>query len=236
MGAWVCVDVVACIHTQNKSETHTHTHTHDPLPLNPHPSTQNDGILLVYLAALPVVAAGWGPRLALMASLQELQVLTIGQHVDHANPLTVSLEIDPTFVAVGPEHVAAGINNQVWVYKTPPLGMGTAGRGGGGGGMVGGVVGTAGLVGTAGVVGIQSMGRRMFLGVVQQLVLNATYVYLYWERWLVGWVYLHMWDCICIRNYKHINHYKHTYHYKHIRDHKHIHDYNNIHTGTWRRS
>lgn len=76
-------------------------------------TTQNDGNLVLYLAALPVVAAACGQRLVVMASLQELQVLTVQGPGDEAPPMTAALEADPTFVAAGPQHVAAGINSLV---------------------------------------------------------------------------------------------------------------------------
>lgn len=68
---------------------------------------------MLYLAALPVVAAASGQRLVAMASLQELQVLTVQGPGDQGTPLTMALEADPTFVAAGPQHVAAGINSLV---------------------------------------------------------------------------------------------------------------------------
>lgn len=31
-------------------------------------------------------------------------------------PIAISLEIEPSFIAVGPYHLAAGMNNRVWFY------------------------------------------------------------------------------------------------------------------------
>lgn len=32
-------------------------------------------------------------------------------------PLLVSVTIEPAFVALGPRHIAVGMNNRVWYYR-----------------------------------------------------------------------------------------------------------------------
>eukprot|EP00898_Chlorokybus_atmophyticus_P006704 jgi/Chlat1/7034/Chrsp56S06704 len=50
-----------------------------------------------------------------MTSLMELTVIdTLG----NVGPLKIELECEPTLCALGPAHVAVGVNNQVWFYRT----------------------------------------------------------------------------------------------------------------------
>ena len=42
--------------------------------------------------------------------------VTIVDPIHHERPSTVSIEVEPSFVGVGPYHVAAGMNNRAWFY------------------------------------------------------------------------------------------------------------------------
>lgn len=75
-------------------------------------STQN-GSLHVYLTKLPILGDSFGTRLAFLTSLLEV---TVSNQVEGENPVAVEVEIEPTFVAVGPYHVAVGMNNRAWFY------------------------------------------------------------------------------------------------------------------------
>ena len=78
-----------------------------PLPLLP----VQLGTIRSYLGSLPLVLSAWGARLACLSSLQELSVVDAARL--GAPPLSVALPVEPSFVACGPAHVAAGMNNQV---------------------------------------------------------------------------------------------------------------------------
>jgi hypothetical protein len=67
------------------------------------------GQLVSYLAALPAVAAAAGARLAHLTSLSELAVVDLA-----AGGAAARLQVacEPAFAAVGPGHVAVGMNNQ----------------------------------------------------------------------------------------------------------------------------
>ncbi|XP_029445186.1 WD repeat-containing protein 19 isoform X1 [Rhinatrema bivittatum] len=75
-------------------------------------STQR-GSLHVFLTKLPVLADTCGTRLAYLTSLLEV---TVANHIEGKPTITVSVEVEPNFVAVGPYHLAVGMNNRAWFY------------------------------------------------------------------------------------------------------------------------
>ncbi|KAK9830069.1 hypothetical protein WJX72_009571 [[Myrmecia] bisecta] len=103
-----------------------------------------DGQLYTYLASLPVVSGAWGTRVAHLTSLQEL---TVTDTLQRGMSVQVHIETEPAFVAVGPGHVAVGLNNQVWFYRTSASGREPAAE----------------------------VHMQDYLSSVQQLQLNATY-------------------------------------------------------------
>uniref|UniRef100_A0A3Q3ED04 WD repeat-containing protein 19 n=1 Tax=Kryptolebias marmoratus TaxID=37003 RepID=A0A3Q3ED04_KRYMA len=75
-------------------------------------STQK-GTIHVFLTKLPMLGDSFGTRLAYLTSLLEV---TVSNQVEGESPVAVQVEVDPTFVAVGPYHVAVGMNNRAWFY------------------------------------------------------------------------------------------------------------------------
>lgn len=73
-------------------------------------ASTTSGQLISYLAALPPVHAAHGARVAHLTSLSELAVVDLGGCAPAAR---LAVDVEPAFCAVGPEHVAVGINNQV---------------------------------------------------------------------------------------------------------------------------
>ncbi|KAM9313669.1 WD repeat-containing protein 19 [Pholidichthys leucotaenia] len=75
-------------------------------------STQK-GTLHVFLTKLPILGDSLGTRLAYLTSLLEV---TVYNQADDESPVAIKVEVEPTFIAVGPYHVAVGMNNRAWFY------------------------------------------------------------------------------------------------------------------------
>ncbi|XP_041121208.1 WD repeat-containing protein 19 [Polyodon spathula] len=71
------------------------------------------GTLHVFLTKLPILGDTCGTRLAVLTSLLEV---TVANHVEGERPITVSVEVEPNFIAVGPYHITVGMNNRAWFY------------------------------------------------------------------------------------------------------------------------
>uniref|UniRef100_A0A8C9BC88 WD repeat domain 19 n=2 Tax=Phocoena sinus TaxID=42100 RepID=A0A8C9BC88_PHOSS len=75
-------------------------------------STQR-GSLHVFLTKLPVLGDACSTRIAYLTSLLEV---TIANPVEGELPVTVSVDVEPNFIAVGLYHLAVGMNNRAWFY------------------------------------------------------------------------------------------------------------------------
>nr|XP_020479849.1 WD repeat-containing protein 19 isoform X2 [Monopterus albus] len=76
-------------------------------------STQK-GAVHVFLTKLPILGDSFGTRLAYLTSQLEV---TVSNQVERESPVTIEVEVEPTFIAVGPYHVAVGMNNRAWFYE-----------------------------------------------------------------------------------------------------------------------
>ncbi|XP_012499967.1 PREDICTED: WD repeat-containing protein 19 [Propithecus coquereli] len=75
-------------------------------------STQR-GSLHVFLTKLPILGDACSTRIAYLTSLLEV---TVANPVEGEQPITVSVDVEPSFVAVGLYHLAVGMNNRAWFY------------------------------------------------------------------------------------------------------------------------
>lgn len=73
------------------------------------------GDVFNFLARMPRVHASYGPRVAYLSSLREVSVVDVSRSGD--KPLTVPVDIEPTIVALGPSHIAVGMNDRVTFYR-----------------------------------------------------------------------------------------------------------------------
>uniref|UniRef100_H0X6K1 WD repeat domain 19 n=1 Tax=Otolemur garnettii TaxID=30611 RepID=H0X6K1_OTOGA len=75
-------------------------------------STQR-GSLHVFLTNLPILGDTCSTRIAYLTSLLEV---TVDNPVEGESPVTVCVDVEPNFVAVGLYHLAVGMNNRAWFY------------------------------------------------------------------------------------------------------------------------
>ncbi|XP_003739210.1 WD repeat-containing protein 19 [Galendromus occidentalis] len=67
----------------------------------------------VYLTKLPVLGDSFESRFAILSSLMEV---TLGDVLEPAAERTIHIDVEPLYVALGPYHVAVGINNRTTLY------------------------------------------------------------------------------------------------------------------------
>ena len=76
----------------------------------------SSGVVRNYLAQMPTVHDAWGSRLAYLSSLREISVVDT-LHGDDDKMQVIPVKVEPTFVALGPKHVAIGMNIRIWLYR-----------------------------------------------------------------------------------------------------------------------
>lgn len=73
------------------------------------------GVLYNFLARMPTIHDTHDTRVAYLSSLREISVVDC---VGDARLISLPVSIEPSFVALGPFHVAVGMNNRVWFYRS----------------------------------------------------------------------------------------------------------------------
>ncbi|OQS06139.1 hypothetical protein THRCLA_01800 [Thraustotheca clavata] len=72
------------------------------------------GIVQTFLARIVNIYDHVGNYVVYLSSLRELTIVdTLGR----ANPINIQVSIEPSFIAIGPRHVAVGMNNRVYFYR-----------------------------------------------------------------------------------------------------------------------
>ncbi|XP_057660350.1 WD repeat-containing protein 19 [Diorhabda carinulata] len=77
------------------------------------------GSLNVYVSYMPMLTSVCAPIIAVLSSLTEISLYNYSSDQSKIKPITVSLEIEPSFIAVGHYYLAAGMNNSIWFYNLP---------------------------------------------------------------------------------------------------------------------
>lgn len=75
--------------------------------------SSKQGGLQVYLTKLPMLGVAYQTSVAYLTSLLEV---TIQDNVNNEPPLSVPISIEPSFIGLGPSHLAVGMNNRAWFY------------------------------------------------------------------------------------------------------------------------
>jgi len=75
--------------------------------------TTTKGHLHCYLTKLPMLGDVYGTRIAYLTSLLEV---TVFNPIEEEEAIIKKIDIEPSFVACGPHHLATGMNNRAWFY------------------------------------------------------------------------------------------------------------------------
>ena len=74
-----------------------------------------NGYFFGFLTVIPSLCSAYDTYAGLLSSLTEISIVDCVKNnmiVAKAN-----LDIEPTFLTIGPTHFAVGINNSIWYYK-----------------------------------------------------------------------------------------------------------------------
>lgn len=73
------------------------------------------GVVYCYLAKLQALSATCNTRLAYLTSLREMTIMDGANEA--GNKVVLTTDVEPSFVALGPNHLATGMNNRIWFYS-----------------------------------------------------------------------------------------------------------------------
>jgi WD repeat-containing protein 19 len=79
-------------------------------------ATSSQGSITVFVTKLQSIYAVTAPRIAILSSLAEVSIHHYSADKIKTLPMTISVEIEPSFLALGPYHLACGMNNCIWFY------------------------------------------------------------------------------------------------------------------------
>lgn len=74
------------------------------------------GSIYVFVTKLVSLCAASFPRIVLLSSLAEVTIYNYANEKIKTPVCTISLEIEPSIIAIGPYHFACGMNNHAWFY------------------------------------------------------------------------------------------------------------------------
>ncbi|XP_046394611.1 WD repeat-containing protein 19 [Ischnura elegans] len=78
--------------------------------------SQNSSSLLVYLSSLPFVYGTCNTDDGQLALLTNIRQVTIFGSTKDTVPETITIDVEPSFLAISSLHLAAGMNNRAWFY------------------------------------------------------------------------------------------------------------------------
>lgn len=74
------------------------------------------GSLYVFVTKLSMLSAVCFPRIAILSSLAEVSIYNFSLEKQRKPICVMPLEIEPSVIAVGPNHFACAMNNHAWFY------------------------------------------------------------------------------------------------------------------------
>ncbi|XP_039278793.1 WD repeat-containing protein 19 [Nilaparvata lugens] len=76
------------------------------------------GHIRVFLTRLPMLAVAHGNTIALLTALTQLTLHQLTFQKGKSLPtVTLEMEVEPSFLAIGPFHIVGGMNNRAWLYE-----------------------------------------------------------------------------------------------------------------------
>ena len=79
-------------------------------------ATTSQGSIYVFVTKLHSLCAVSPPRVAVLSSIAEVSIYNYSADKVRSPLNAVQLEIEPSFLAIGPYYLACGMNNHVWFY------------------------------------------------------------------------------------------------------------------------
>ncbi|CAD7950767.1 unnamed protein product, partial [Amoebophrya sp. A25] len=86
----------------------------------------SNGYLYCYLARLTSLSSVCGDKVCYLTSLKEISVVSAKSVITQTSTdlqkepyASITCAVEPSFLALGPRHVCAGMNNRVWFYSLP---------------------------------------------------------------------------------------------------------------------
>lgn len=113
------------------------------------------GYVFNFLMSIPVLSAHYQTKMVYLSSLRHVSI--VDQAQDGASIVSLEIAIEPSFLALGSEHVAVGMNNHCWFHT---WNVSKAGKDG---------------LATMNQLHNQPVHEREYLGSVRQIVLNDLY-------------------------------------------------------------
>lgn len=84
-------------------------------------TSTTQGSVYVFVTKLSILSAVSFPRIAMLSSLAEVSLHNYTYGKTHKPMYVIPLEVEPSVIAIGPNHFACGMNNHAWFYDLNQL-------------------------------------------------------------------------------------------------------------------
>lgn len=80
-------------------------------------ATTTYGSVLIYLSKLPMLASAYSNYICVLTSLSQITIYSYSSNKNKpAEEVTLETDLEPSFLCIGPFHLAVGMNNRIWFY------------------------------------------------------------------------------------------------------------------------